>query len=167
MNRHALERLPFFVYGTLIPGQPNDHLWHNGINSIETAVFSNGILYDMNYYPMLVEEGGGIVRGKLVSVVNELFRETLNRIDNLEGYIPDQPVKSSYKRVKREVMTENGDKILSWLYVGRQENAHKCDHVPGGDWVKYASGKRVDMDIWWKTIDSVLGLHPGTGGTER
>ena len=54
MNRHAPEQLPFFVYGTLLPGQPNDDLWGDGIAQVETAVLDDSHIYDMGYYPMLV-----------------------------------------------------------------------------------------------------------------
>ena len=159
MKRHALQHIPFFVYGTLIPGQPNDHLWRDGINSVETAVFNNGRLYDMGHYPMLVEEGRGTVRGKLISVTDRLYLETVNRLDSLEGYLPDQPARSSYLRVKREVTTSSGQKINSWLYVGRQKHALKPQVIPGGDWVAYAAHMRTELDNWWETVDSVFGLH--------
>ena len=164
MNRHALQQTPFFVYGTLIPGQPNDHLWCGAIKSAKTAVFNNGNLYDMGYYPMLVEEGGGIVRGKLISVANRLYKEILNRLDSLEGYNPDHPSDSTYRRIKREVTIENGQKTLSWLYIGRQEFVLNNKMIPGGDWVEYAAKMYDDMDIWWETIDTVSGFHDCTGG---
>jgi len=165
MKRYALAQIPFFVYGTLIPGQPNDHLWRGGIRSVETAVFPNGILYDMGNYPMLVEEEGGVVRGKLISVVNGLYEEILSRLDHLEGYIPDQPSKSSYKRIKREVTTDKGQRSLSWLYIGRQKQAQKRRVIPGGDWVLYAASRRGNIDNWWENIDTVHGLHNGAEGS--
>ena len=161
MNRSASEQIPFFVYGTLIPGQPNDHLWRSGIRGIETAVFTNGKLFDMGYYPMLVEWDGGTVRGKLISVANAVYEETLNRLDYLEGYFPDQPAESGYRRVKREVITQSERSVLSWVYVGRQDLARGSEFIPGGDWVGYVAGMRSRMDNWWKTIHTVSGHHGG------
>ena len=74
------------------------------------VVFAEGNLYDMGYYPMLLEEGSGTVRGKLISVANVFYAEILNRLDNLEGYDPDQPGRSSFTRKRRAVMTESGQK---------------------------------------------------------
>ncbi len=100
MKRHALERWPFFVYGTLIPGQPNEHLWGKAIATIETAVITNCQLYDMGYYPMLVEQQGAAVHGKLITVQYQAYENILARLDNLEGFVPDQPTDSTYRRVQ-------------------------------------------------------------------
>ena len=121
MKRDASERLPFFVYGTLIPGQPNEHLWGQAIETAETAVFDNSQLYDMEYYPMLVEQRSGSVFGKLITVKDQLYLDTLVRLDALEGFIPDQPLESTYRRVKRDVTTSAGRTAVSWVYVGRME----------------------------------------------
>ncbi len=59
MNSYAPEPLPFFVYGTLLPGQPNDELWADSIIKIEAAFLDNSHIYDMGYYPMLVAQSGG------------------------------------------------------------------------------------------------------------
>jgi gamma-glutamylcyclotransferase (GGCT)/AIG2-like uncharacterized protein YtfP len=167
MNSHASEQIPFFVYGTLILGQPNDHLWRGAITSVKSAVFNNGLLYDMGYYPMLVEVKGGTVRGQLISVANRFYQEILDRLDILEGYMPDQPDKSSYRRVKREVTIEKGQRILSWLYRGRQKHVQKSKLIPGGDWELYAASMRCDLLDWWANIDTVLGLHDGVEGAGR
>jgi gamma-glutamylcyclotransferase (GGCT)/AIG2-like uncharacterized protein YtfP len=159
MNSGALDQIPFFVYGTLIPGQPNDHLWRDGIKRRKPAVYTNGNLYDMGYYPMLIEERGGTVNGKLISVASKQYKDILIRIDNLEGYDPKQSSRSSYRRVRRTVMIEGGQAILSWLYVGRQEFSDKKQVISGGDWVKHAAQLRIEMDNWWETVNTVLGLH--------
>ena len=94
MNCDASVQLPFFVYGTLIPGQPNDHLWGNAIVSAESAILANCQLFDMDYYPMLVEQCGSSVRGKLITVKEDAYLETLTRIDALEGFVPNRPARS-------------------------------------------------------------------------
>jgi gamma-glutamylcyclotransferase (GGCT)/AIG2-like uncharacterized protein YtfP len=159
MNRGALAQIPFFVYGTLLPGQPNDHLWGAGIKAIETAFYVNGKLLDMGYYPMLVEEGAGTVRGKLITVTGEQYGKILHRLDRLEGYLPDRPNESSFQRVQRKVWTESGAKILSWVYIGNKRHAKKRRPIPDGDWVEYAAKTRPNKDNWWETVDTVLGLH--------
>ena len=58
--------LPFFVYGTLLPGQPNAHLWGDGIVAQQNATLANGRLYDLGAFPMLVEEGEEKVVGWFV-----------------------------------------------------------------------------------------------------
>lgn len=161
MNYDASEQIPFFVYGTLIPGQPNDHLWGDGIRGVETAVFTHGMLFDLGYYPMLVEGGVGTVQGKLISVANGFYEEILNRLDYLEGYDPEQPDASDYRRVRREVNSQNGHTVFSWVYVGRLDLAEGFELIPGGDWLTHAASLRGLMDQWWETIHTVSGRHRG------
>ncbi len=166
MDRSASEAHPFFVYGTLLPGQPNEHYWRGAIRSVEPAVFENGNLYDMGYYPMLVEEGGGNVTGKLVSVANGLYRDVLDRLDDLEGYLPDEPSKSSYRRVKREVSTQDRQSRWCWLYVGLRDQTDNCQLVSNGNWEVYVSRINRGPVNWWDTIGTVLGDLERFSGSE-
>lgn len=100
MDHSASEAPPVLVYGTLLPGQPNEHFWRGAIGGVEPAALANGNLYLMGYYPRIVEEGGGNVTGKLISAANMLYNDGLDRLDDLEEYLPKQPSKSSYRRAK-------------------------------------------------------------------
>lgn len=159
MKRDASQRWPFFVYGTLIPGQPNEHLWGKAITTIETAVIANCQLYDMGYYPMLVEQPVGSVIGKLVTVKDQAYLDILARLDALEGFIPDQPMDSTYRRVKRDVTTHTGRTAVSWVYIGRREHVDESQLIAGGDWVAYAAGNQSRMAAWWQSVHTVLGRH--------
>ena len=53
-----MNRLPFFVYGTLIPDQPNYYLWKDSIVSTKDGLIKNYQLFDMGHYPMIVESKG-------------------------------------------------------------------------------------------------------------
>lgn len=86
MSSYAWQRLPFFVYGTLIPGQPNDHLWQGAIGSLEAAVFDNGRLYDMGFYPMLVEGRAGMVKGKLIRVDGDWVPHAARRYNEISSW---------------------------------------------------------------------------------
>ena len=50
-----MEKLPFFVYGTLIPDQPNYYLWKDSIVNTKKGFIKNHQLFDMGHYPMIVE----------------------------------------------------------------------------------------------------------------
>jgi len=159
MKHQASENLPFFVYGTLIPGQPNDYLWGNGITDTETAVFANSRLYDMGYYPMLVEKRGGFVHGKLITVTDRMYLETLARLDALEGFVPNQSKDSVYSRVKRVVTICTGRSAVSWIYVGRVDQVGDSPQITGGDWVVYAAAKQSQLATWWESVNTVFGRH--------
>lgn len=159
MSGYALRRLPFFVYGTLIPGQANDYFWQGAIRSVETAVLKNGKLYDMGFYPMMVEGKGGIVQGKLVTVADGRYDEVLRRIDDLEGYNALQPDDSTYRRITKEVNTGSGKRILSWTYAGRPKLAGGGKLIASGDWVAHTAHKHQEIDRWWISVTTVAGLH--------
>lgn len=57
-------RLPFFVYGTLRPGEANHDLFLRGrIRSEEPGRLTGALLYDGPGYPYAVEGAGGTVAG--------------------------------------------------------------------------------------------------------
>ena len=85
-----MNRLPFFVYGTLIPDQPNYHLWKDSITSTKKGIIKNYQLFDMGHYPMIVKSEGNKVHGMLMYVKNENYGKITKIIDNLEGYNPEK-----------------------------------------------------------------------------
>lgn len=146
-----MERLPFFVYGTLLPGQPNYYYWADAVLAIETAVFPNGRLYDLGSYPMLIEAEGGSVIGAAITVAPEQYQTILARLDQLEEYDPDQPDQSSYIRAKREVWLKNGRKQTAWVYIGQWHFQPSIPIITNGDWAQHTTGKQTEISAWWQT----------------
>ena len=153
------ERLSFFVYGTLLPGQPNAFLWQSSVTRQQTAVLANGRLYDMGSYPMLVEEGDGLVYGMINYVIEAEYNAVMARLDHLEGYDPAQPNGFGYRRVVREVQVANGRSLRAWVYIGLQTAVPGMNPIPGGDWAVYAAKTFQDIEPWWRDVASVHGLH--------
>jgi gamma-glutamylcyclotransferase (GGCT)/AIG2-like uncharacterized protein YtfP len=151
-------QLPFFVYGTLLPGQPNYHLWAEVIRLEQPAVFPNGRLYDMallnlGHYPMLVEEqgeqvasGGWQVVGTLVEVEPAYYNGVLKTLDILEDYRPGHPDKSYYRRAKRIVTLTNGRQHVAWAYLGRPSFVAGLEPIPGGNWNVYCANRKAEVD---------------------
>jgi len=81
--------VPFFVYGTLLPEQPNFRLWGDSISRMEYGRIKDCQLFDMGAYPMLIEEKEKYVHGMLVFVVPEKVDDMIAIIDELEGYDPE------------------------------------------------------------------------------
>jgi gamma-glutamylcyclotransferase (GGCT)/AIG2-like uncharacterized protein YtfP len=152
MSQPMTEFLPFFVYGTLLPDQPNFHYWDNKILAIETAVFPNGRIYDFGNYPMLIEAENGSVIGKLISIDLADYKTILNRLDQLEGYDPEQPNESSYIRAKRDVQDENGRIQSAWVYIGQYQFPSSTPIIKNGDWIAYIAHKQNDVNEWWKSV---------------
>ena len=150
--------IPFFVYGTLIPEQPNYYLWKDSIVAIKKGLIQNYQLFDMGHYPMIVESEGNKVHGMLMYIKNEDYDKITKVIDNLEGYNPEKHGISAYNREIRDIELENGESKKAWIYIGNKEYINEENAVEGGNWVKHISNKEGNKD-WWKETDTVAGLH--------
>ena len=132
--------LPFFVYGTLRPGEVNHDLLLLGrTRSEEAARLADAVLYQGPGYPYAVEEpGGGPVSGELVTALPEAYEELLAELDRLEEYVPGDP-RSLYVRVERKVVREaDGAAVRAWVYVAAPAVATRLRArgraIVGGDW---------------------------------
>ncbi len=151
--------LPFFVYGTLLPGQANHYLWGNSIVKMETAVFPHGRLFDMGSYPMMVEQPGELVKGQLITVDSASYDSVIATLDTLEGYNPKQPTLSTYRRVERLVEVENGRSVTAWIYLGQPKYVKGLLPIYSGDWVAHFNTTLRQMNDWWTDINSIADLH--------
>ena len=153
-----MENLPFFVYGTLIPNQPNYYLWKDSIVSTKDGLIKNYQLFDMGHYPMIVESEGNNVHGMLMYVKNEDYTKVTKIIDNLEGYNPEKHGSSAYNREIRDIELEDGEIEKAWIYIGSKEYVKRENAVKDGNWVKHISKKEGSKD-WWENVNTVEGLH--------
>lgn len=148
-NISTVKTLPFFAYGTLLPGQPNYWLWEAAIIDLRPARFADSILLDMGNYPLLAEGSGGEVRGALVTTRASSFSEVLKRLDRLEGFDPANPDGCVFRRVKRTVILEDGESAAAWLYLGKADAARDAQVIESGDWVSYSALALNDISAWW------------------
>ncbi len=99
-----------FVYGTLMPGEPN-------YRQIEDLVIDHkpgtidGVLVDLGAFPALVP-GEGIVKGVLL----RMKREALKITDRIEGYHADRD-RRLYVREGMVVQFEDGQEVVAWTYL--------------------------------------------------
>ena len=154
-----MKDVPFFVYGTLLPDQPNFRLWEDSISRMEYGRIKDCQLFDMGAYPMLVESKEKYVHGMLVFVIPEYVDEMITRIDELEGYDPEKHGVSAYNREMREVELESGKTVTAWVYLGHNKYIDQEKPVPGGKWAKHVARKKEEHQDWWKDTDTVAGLH--------
>jgi gamma-glutamylcyclotransferase (GGCT)/AIG2-like uncharacterized protein YtfP len=132
--------LPFFVYGTLRPGEVNHDLLLRGrTRSEEPARLADAVLYQEPGYPYAVEEpGGGPVGGELVTALPEAYEGLLAELDRLEEYVPGDP-RSLYVRVERKAVREaDGVAVRAWVYVAAPAVAARLRArgrtIASGDW---------------------------------
>ncbi|MFH9015282.1 gamma-glutamylcyclotransferase family protein [Streptomyces sp. NPDC017943] len=132
--------LPFFVYGTLRPGEVNHRLFlHGRTRSEEPARLADTVLYEGPGYPYAVEEpGGGEVRGELVTALPRAYGALLAELDRLEEYAPGDP-RSLYVRVERDVVRDaDGAGVRAWVYIAGPDAAKRLRdagrRVAGTEW---------------------------------
>ncbi|WP_031110878.1 gamma-glutamylcyclotransferase family protein [Streptomyces sp. NRRL S-146] len=132
--------LPFFVYGTLRPGEVNHDLFLRGrTRSEEPGRLADAVLYEGPGYPYAVEEpGAGVIGGELVAALPEAYEGLLAELDRLEEYVPGDP-RSLYVRVERQVVREaDGAAVPAWVYLAAPAVAARLRArgraIAGGDW---------------------------------
>ena len=110
-----------FVYGTLAPDQPNDHVLA-GISGVWSRGTVRGRLREIGWgatmgYPAIrLDPHGEEVAGYLLESTD--LPAHWPRLDSFEG--------ADYCRTLTEVRTENGDLVEAYVYVARsvpQDNA--------------------------------------------
>ena len=157
--------LPFFVYGTLLPEQPNFFLWGTAIKKMEPATFSSGQLYDMGYYPMMITAvpselvQGMYIQGMCITVKASQYDIITQQLDELEGYDPNNPDESDYLRQQIEVVLADGRSLPAWAYLGQPQYVQGKPLIKGGSWINYVDNHSDDLQEWWKTIYTVMGRH--------
>jgi gamma-glutamylcyclotransferase (GGCT)/AIG2-like uncharacterized protein YtfP len=151
------EHLPFFVYGTLRPGEENYQLFAAGKTLREIpAVLLQHTMY-AGRYPCVVEdagagegEGGSRVIGDLLFIHPTLYEQVLAAFDALERFDPTHE-DPWYRRVTRTVdyVAEDGSirRSTAWVYLGGRATRAtytEADRVSSGDWFAYlrASGRK-------------------------
>ncbi|MFF8943302.1 gamma-glutamylcyclotransferase family protein [Streptomyces sp. NPDC014864] len=131
--------LPFFVYGTLRPGETNhDRFLRGRTSSEEPGRLTGSVLYDGPGYPYAVDEPGGVVHGELVTARPGDYRELLAVLDRLEEYAPGD-ARNLYERVERGVVrARDGLVMQAWVYVAAPPAAARLRaggrRIEGGDW---------------------------------
>lgn len=131
--------LPFFVYGTLRPGEHNHDRFVRGLDVREQpALLHGGALYDGPGYPF-VTDGDGTVRGALITATPQEYDGLLAALDGLETYLgPDDP-RNLYERVARDVEVPGAGTVRAWVYLAASAVSRTLGasgpRIPGGDWL--------------------------------
>lgn len=132
--------LPFFVYGTLRPGEVNHDLFLRGRTAAEEpALLPDTALYEGPGYPYAVAHPGPGIRGELITPAPEAYAELLVALDLLEEYRGPGRPGNVYDRVAREALRPDGTPVLAWVYLAAPPLAHALarsgTEIPGGDWL--------------------------------
>jgi gamma-glutamylcyclotransferase (GGCT)/AIG2-like uncharacterized protein YtfP len=132
--------LPFFVYGTLRPGESNYHLLQGQTLSEQSAHVRGLCLYSLGTYPMMVKSTNPDERvwGELVVIKPQAYPQVVKHLDELEEYDPANPLSSLYQRITYPIHLDGGETVTAWLYIGQHEVIKLSDpRIWDGDWVRF------------------------------
>ena len=122
---------PFFVYGTLLPDQPNYELWGGAIVKSEPATLQGATLYDMGSFPVAGRQQLEGTIGFVVGQSRRMFslictRKRCNAWMHSNNTIRNIREHSAYRRVQRSVVTKEDIEELAWVYVGNLRLSVGC-----------------------------------------
>jgi len=124
-----------FVYGTLLSGLPLSHILDNS-EFIGVAVAGGVQLYNLDYYPG-IKYGDGAVIGEIYSVNNE----TLQTLDTVEGFDPNNINNSLYYRSKiRMILPTITTDVFAYFYNSQVDENMQ---IEDGDYRKYLLSETV------------------------
>ncbi|MCX5198093.1 gamma-glutamylcyclotransferase [Streptomyces sp. NBC_00249] len=140
-DRPGSAALPFFVYGTLRPGEVNHDLFLRGRTAAEEpARLPDAALYDGPGYPYAVDRPGSVIAGELITPAPDAYGELLVALDLLEEYRGPGRPGNVYDRVARETVRLDGSRVRAWVYLAAAPLAHRLarsgTEIPGGDWLR-------------------------------
>ncbi|MFI9258448.1 gamma-glutamylcyclotransferase family protein [Streptomyces sioyaensis] len=133
------ERLPFFVYGTLRPGEANYARTLRGRTAAEEPAHIRGaLLYDGPGFPYATAgPADAVVHGALVLPREGDYEEVCADLDRLEGYVPGDRG-NLYERVRTEAVRADGRTVSAWVYLAAAPLAARlratATPLAGGDW---------------------------------
>ena len=108
-----------FVYGTLAPGRPNEHVLADLPGKWQPAKVSGTLLPHgwgaaLGYPAIRLDGGADAVEGFLFT--SDYLEEHWGRLDDFEG--------DGYERVLTEVHLGNGGRAQAFIYVHREVTRH-------------------------------------------
>ena len=122
-----------FFYGTLMSGfkRPGRATLDRALKPIGRA-WINAALFDLGIYPAAIPAAEGQVWGEVHQMMEPAA--ALTTLDEIEGYSPEAPDASLYRRVEIPVTLEDGHTERAWVYfynapLGRAERIASGDYL--------------------------------------
>jgi gamma-glutamylcyclotransferase (GGCT)/AIG2-like uncharacterized protein YtfP len=141
-----MEKLPFFVCGTLRTGEDNWERFLKGRTEQEIPAALPDHKMFVDVFPFVMDDNDGRqVRGNLIYPRAELYEAILRDLDGLEEYDPTTG-SGWYLRVIREAVYQDSagqaQRVRAWVYQGGPDvisNLNEKQLELSGDWLTYLS----------------------------
>ncbi len=129
-------QLPIFIYGTLLAGERYHPLLHGAVAAVQTARLPRARLYDLGYFPMLIDAPEGEVRGLLLYLWPRRYDGIVALLDRVEGFGQANWGRPLFRRERRVIVTTGGRDVIAWVYIGWP--LYVAGRQPiGADWKSY------------------------------
>jgi gamma-glutamylcyclotransferase (GGCT)/AIG2-like uncharacterized protein YtfP len=129
-----------FFYGTLMAGFDrrrragiDQKLAYIGRGSIKAALFDLGI------YPAAVPAPDGLAWGEVYQMTDPTV--VLAALDDIEGYRPDDPDRSLYRRELSDVVLPDGSHAEAWVYFYNAPLG-QAPRISSGDYLNHVKAPR-------------------------
>ncbi len=131
-----------FVYGTLRKDPKNQkyRILARHADFVGEGAF-RGKLYDIGEYPGTIpsNRASDVVKGEVYALRNPNY--ALGRLDEYEGCGPDESYPTEFRREKKNIFLDNGEKVNAWVYIyNRPIKGLKA--IPSGDYLKFRELKQ-------------------------
>lgn len=126
-----------FFYGTLMTGFARRR--RIGIDAKLTPLGRGEIraaLFDLGIYPAAVPAPEDSVWGEVYEVREEDAPGVLAALDEIEGFRPDDPDHSLYRRAQTDVRLEDGRTSRAWVYFYNAPLGG-AQRIPSGDYLEH------------------------------
>jgi gamma-glutamylcyclotransferase (GGCT)/AIG2-like uncharacterized protein YtfP len=126
----------FFVYGTLKVGGRFSHYFNNVRKNVSKAKVKGFDLYEVangsSGFPGIVK-GGGTVIGEVHEFGNDVLKDIVDAMDQIEGCDPRYPERGLYRREIAKVELENGEEIDANIYIYNGVT-YEASKIKNGNW---------------------------------
>lgn len=137
----------FFVYGTLMRGEPNHGVIQRMLPMQILLAETPGRLVDPGGFPAFLPPTGPNqwVTGELVTVPHQRIRPVFAEIDRLEGFFPEPPDGFLFRRERCKAGLCDGDTVEAWVYAWARDAAG-LPSIPSGDWRQHRGVKDAFLE---------------------
>jgi gamma-glutamylcyclotransferase (GGCT)/AIG2-like uncharacterized protein YtfP len=132
-----MKKLPFFLYGTLRPGEIRYHVIAPAVESLVSGKLEKAKMTNTGGFPYIEPAESGSIVGEVCVVKDADYSSVLGRLDAIEGYI-DGGTHCFFQREIVTVQTAAGD-VECYCYLGGTVKRHGGDPIPSGDWKQRAA----------------------------
>lgn len=124
---------PIFVYGTLKHGYGNYNSLLRGNTEKEVVAKIKGSLYDLGWFPGVVENNLDDTFGELMFIPEDKYDSVLMRVDSLEGYHAGDESHNMYNRKKVVAVGSDGKEYDAYTYIWNS-NVNESQKIKNGNW---------------------------------